>query len=103
MAVDRLDNSFPTPATSDSFNNTYSAQNVKNSANSVAGAVRHGYNRTLGSKASGSSLAMIRCVWTSPSFICDVVEQYKADHPNENVVVVDIYNYFNLLKQDLES
>lgn len=103
MAVDRLDNSFPTPATADSFNNTYSAQNVKNSANSVAGAVRHGYNRTLGSKASGSSLAMIRCVWTSPSFICDVVEQYKADHPNENVVVVDIYNYFNLLKQDLES
>jgi hypothetical protein len=31
------------------------------------------------------------------------VDAYKAAHPNENVVVVDIYNYFNLLAQDLQG
>ena len=103
MPTDRLDNSFPVPATSESFNNTYSEGTVKNAANAVANVVQSGYNRTLGKTNSKASLSLIRCVWTSPSFICDVVEQYKADHPNENVVVVDIYNYFNLLAQDLEN
>ena len=90
MPTDRLDNSFPT-------------NSVANSIKAVENVVKSGYNRTLGSDASGSSLSLIRCVWTTPSYIIDVVEGYKAAHPDENVVVVDIYNYFNLLKQDLED
>ncbi len=90
MPTDRLDNSFPT-------------NSVEASIKAVEGAVNYGYNRTLGSSRSGSSLSLIRCVWVNPSYICEVVEGYKAAHPNENVVVVDIYNYFNLLAQDLES
>jgi hypothetical protein len=65
--------------------------------------VRYGYDRKLGTAKSGSSLSLIRVVWKSPSYICEVVEAYKAAHPGERVVVVDIYNYFNLLAQDLES
>lgn len=90
MPTDKLDNSFPT-------NSTDAAMRA------VENVVRHGYNRTLGRKASGSSLSLMRCVWVGPSYICEVVDKYKAAHPDENVVVVDIYNYFNLLRQDLES
>ena len=83
--------------------NNFNTESVATAANAVANCVRSGYARKLGSRHSNSSLSLIRCVWTTPTFICDVVEQYKADHPNENVVVVDIYNYFNLLRQDLED
>jgi hypothetical protein len=69
----------------------------------VKNCVNAGYNRVLGGKSSHASLSLIRCVWTTPSFIIDTVEAYKAANPNENVVVVDIYNYFNLLRQDLED
>jgi hypothetical protein len=85
MPFDRLDNSFPT-------------NDVAASVRAVEGVVRHGYQRSN----SGASLSLIRCVWVTPSYISSVVEQYKAAHPNKNVVVVDIYNYFNLLEQDLE-
>ena len=84
--TDRLDNSF----------NTSSVQAAVESLNGV---VRYGYSRS----DSSSSLSLIRCVWQTPSFICEVVEAYKTAHPNENVVVVDIYNYFHLLTQDLED
>ncbi len=90
MPTDILYNNFPTDSPA-------------NAANAVAACVNAGYARTLGDIDSSSSLSLIRCVWVTPTFIVETVEAYKAAHPDENVVVVDIYNYFNLLKQDLES
>ena len=51
---------------------------------------------------SGASLCMLRCVWTTPTVMCEMVELYQEAHPNQKVVVVDIYNYFELVRQDLE-
>lgn len=85
MPTDRLDNSY------------------SGTLSSLESIVNYGYKRTLGKTKSGSSLSLIRCVWTTPSAICEVVDQYRAAHPDENVVVVDIYNYFNLLAQDLDN
>jgi uncharacterized protein YktA (UPF0223 family) len=51
---------------------------------------------------SGASLCMLRCVWSTPSVMCRMVELYEEANPDKEVVVVDIYNYFQLVKQDLE-
>jgi uncharacterized protein YktA (UPF0223 family) len=51
---------------------------------------------------SGASLCMLRCVWSTPSIMCRMVELYQEANPDKEVVVVDIYNYFQLVKQDLE-
>jgi hypothetical protein len=87
----------------DRLDNSFNSTSVETGVASLNNIVRYGYDRKLGDTKSGSSLSLIRVVWKSPSYICEVVEAYKAAHPGENVVVVDIYNYFNLLAQDLES
>lgn len=87
----------------DRLDNSFNSSSVETGVASLENIVRYGYNRKLGATKSGSSLSLIRVVWKSPSYICEVVDAYKAAHPNENVVVVDIYNYFNLLAQDLED
>ena len=87
----------------DRLDNSFNSSSVETGAASLENIVRYGYNRKLGATKSGSSLSLIRVVWKSPSYICEVVEAYKAAHPDENVVVVDIYNYFNLLSQDLQQ
>ncbi|MBE6660311.1 MAG: hypothetical protein E7605_02795 [Ruminococcaceae bacterium] len=87
----------------DRLDNSFNSSSVETGAASLENIVRYGYNRKLGATKSGSSLSLIRVVWKSPSYICEVVEAYKDAHPDENVVVVDIYNYFNLLAQDLED
>ena len=86
----------------DRLDNSFNSTSVETGVASLNNIVNYGYNRKLGDTKSGSSLSLIRVVWKSPSYICEVVEAYKAAHPNENVVVVDIYNYFNLLAQDLD-
>ncbi len=83
----------------DRLDNSFNSSSVESGVASLENIVRYGYTRSN----SSSSLSLIRVVWKSPSYICEVVENYKAAHPNENVVVVDIYNYFNLLAQDLEN
>lgn len=87
----------------DRLDNSFNSTSVETGVASLENIVRYGYDRKLGDTKSGSSLSLIRVVWKSPSYICEVVEAYKAAHPNENVVVVDIYNYFNLLAQDLDN
>jgi hypothetical protein len=87
----------------DRLDNSFDSTSVETGVASLNNIVRYGYDRKLGTAKSGSSLSLIRVVWKSPSYICEVVEAYKAAHPGERVVVVDIYNYFNLLAQDLES
>lgn len=52
---------------------------------------------------SGASLNLLRCVWTTPTVICEMVELYQQAHPDQKVVVVDIYNYFDLVAQDLKD
>ena len=59
-------------------------------------------NTQFNKSRSGASLCMLRCVWTTPTVICEIVENYQAANPDKEVVVVDIYNYFQLVKQDLE-
>ncbi len=83
----------------DRLDNSFNSTSVETGVASLENIVRYGYTRS----DSSSSLSLIRVVWKSPSYICEVVEAYKAAHPNENVVVVDIYNYFNLLAQDLDQ
>ena len=51
---------------------------------------------------SGASLNLLRCVWTTPTVMCEMVENYQEANPDKNVIVVDIYNYFRLMEQDLE-
>jgi len=51
---------------------------------------------------SGASLNMLRCVWTTPTVMCEMVDLYKEANPDKNVIVVDIYNYFKLMEQDLK-
>ncbi len=51
---------------------------------------------------SGAALCMLRCVWTTPTVICEIVEQFQKANPDKEVVVVDIYNYFELVRQDIE-
>lgn len=51
---------------------------------------------------SGASLNLLRCVWSTPSVMCEMVELYQEAHPDQEVVVVDIYNYFDLIAQDLD-
>ena len=51
---------------------------------------------------SGASLCMLRCVWSTPTVMCKMVELYKEANPDKEVVVVDIYTYFDLMRQDLE-
>jgi FMN-dependent NADH-azoreductase len=34
--------------------------------------------------------------------MCEMVEKYQKANPDKEVVVVDIYNYFELVRQDLE-
>ena len=87
----------------DRLDNSFNSASVESGAASLENIVRYGYSRKLGDTKSSSSLSLIRVVWQSPSYICEVVEAYRAAHPDENVVVVDIYNYFNLLAQDLEN
>ncbi|MBQ7338714.1 MAG: hypothetical protein IJW40_09725 [Clostridia bacterium] len=50
---------------------------------------------------SGASLNLLRCVWTTPTVICETVDLYREANPDKEVVVVDIYNYFKLIEQDL--
>lgn len=83
----------------DRLDNSFDPTSVESGVASLNNIVRYGYTRSN----SSSSLSLIRVVWKSPSYICEVVEAYKAAHPNENVVVVDIYNYFHLLTQDLNQ
>ncbi len=58
-------------------------------------------NKQFNRSNSGASLNLLRCVWTTPTVICETVENYKAANPDKEVVVVDIYNYFDLVRQDL--
>ena len=51
---------------------------------------------------SGASLNLLRCVWTTPTVMCEMVDLYKEANPDKNVIVVDIYNYFKLMEQDLK-
>ena len=51
---------------------------------------------------SGASLNLLRCVWSTPTVMCEMVELYQEANPDKNVIVVDIYNYFRLMEQDLE-
>ena len=51
---------------------------------------------------SGASLCMLRCVWSTPTVMCQIVENYKKANPDQQVVVVDIYTYFDLMRQDIE-
>ncbi len=50
---------------------------------------------------SGASLNLLRCVWSTPTVMCETVELYQEANPDKEVVVVDIYNYFKLMEQDL--
>ena len=59
-------------------------------------------NTQLTKSNSGAALCLLRCVWTTPTVMCQMVENYQAANPDKKVVVVDIYNYFELVKQDLE-
>ena len=51
---------------------------------------------------SGAALCMLRCVWTTPTVMCEMVELFQKANPDKEVVVVDIYNYFELVRQDIE-
>lgn len=85
-----------TPATQ-AYNNF-----VVGDVDAAVSALRAGVDDSLRNRVTCSSaIALFRCVWTNPSYIRDVVDAYQAAYPHENVVVVDIYNYFNLLRQDL--
>ena len=75
----------------DRFDPVVGAQNLSNVVN------KQFYN-----SKSGASLCLLRCVWTTPTVMCEMVELYQEAHPNQKVVVVDIYNYFELVRQDLE-
>lgn len=59
-------------------------------------------NSQIGVSNSGAILCMLRCVWSTPSVMCEMVELYQEAFPYKNVVVVDIYTYFDLMRQDLE-
>lgn len=74
---------------------------VTNDVDAAVQALKAGVNDSRQRVEYSSAIALFRCVWTTPSYICEVVDAYKAAYPYENVVVVDIYNYFNLLRQDL--
>ncbi len=52
---------------------------------------------------SGASLNLLRCVWTTPTVMCEMVELYREQHPDQKVEVVDIYTYFDLISQDLHD
>ena len=84
-----------TPATQ--LYNNFVVDNV----DAAVQALKAGVNDSRARTAYSSAIALFRCVWTTPSYISAVVDAYKAANPYENVVVVDIYNYFNLLRQDL--
>ncbi len=84
-----------TPATQ--LYNNFVVDNV----DAAVQALKAGVNDSNARTAYSSAIALFRCVWTTPSYISAVVDAYKAANPYENVVVVDIYNYFNLLRQDL--
>ncbi|MBQ7319121.1 MAG: hypothetical protein IJW97_02925 [Clostridia bacterium] len=59
-------------------------------------------NAQFSKSNSGASLCMLRCVWTTPSVICGTIDLYREANPDKEVVVVDIYNYFWLIQQDLD-
>ena len=59
-------------------------------------------NSQVGVSNSGAILCMLRCVWSTPSVMCEMVELYQEAFPYKNVEVVDIYTYFDLMRQDLE-
>lgn len=59
-------------------------------------------NTQFGKSNSGASLNLLRCVWSTPTVMCEMVEKYQKANPDKEVVVVDIYNYFELVRQDLE-
>lgn len=58
-------------------------------------------NAQFSKSNSGASLCMLRCVWTTPSVICGTIDLYREANPDKEVIVVDIYNYFWLIEQDL--
>ena len=58
-------------------------------------------NKQFTKSNSGASLCMLRCVWTTPTVMCEMVDLYREANPDKEVVVVDIYNYFELVRQDL--
>jgi hypothetical protein len=58
-------------------------------------------NAQFSKSKSGASLCMLRCVWTTPSIICQSLDLYREANPDKEVIVVDIYNYFELIKQDI--
>jgi uncharacterized lipoprotein len=59
-------------------------------------------NTQLKRSNSGAALCMLRCVWTTPTVMCEMVELFQKANPDKEVVVVDIYNYFELVRQDIE-
>ena len=59
-------------------------------------------NTQFSKSNSGASLNLLRCVWSTPTVMCEMVEKYQEANPDKEVVVVDIYNYFELVRQDLE-
>jgi hypothetical protein len=59
-------------------------------------------NTQFSKSNSGASLNLLRCVWSTPTVMCEMVEKYQKANPDKKVVVVDIYNYFELVRQDLE-
>ena len=59
-------------------------------------------NAQLKKSNSGAALCLLRCVWTTPTVMCEMVELFRQANPDKEVVVVDIYNYFDLVRQDIE-
>lgn len=81
----------------DQLYNNFSTESVDRGAEAV--------NQIIRTQAGTGKarFGLVRCVWTSPTFISEVIEEVKAQNPNLNIEVVDIYNYFELRRQQLSK
>ena len=66
--------------------------------------LEEGYNilsRAIGTKNKNQAkFVLTRCVWTTPTYISDLIDLYRERNPNVDLEVVDIYTYFKLRRDN---
>ncbi len=51
--------------------------------------------------SNGPAFLAFRCVFASPSFLYDLTERLRQEHPERDYQVVDAYTFFYLMRQEL--
>jgi hypothetical protein len=85
-----------TPAVSLPFFHVHQPQNLE-------AEVRQVFQQALGRKGFNPTFKAYRCVLITPSMIAGIMEKMGAEFPNAQVEVVDLRNFFRLVKTKLSQ